>query len=102
MSVCFSISFLSLSFPPAGTENPGKLDATSDDLASAPMRAPTLPVVVSAQRVYNIYESIATVGEIQVWWRADFQSGSRVLKRCSEPFLIYIYGIQCDFMPKSC
>ena len=23
-------------------------------------------------------------------------------KRCSEPFLIYIYGIQCDFMPKSC
>ena len=28
--------------------------------------------------------------------RADIQSGSRVLKRCSEPFLIYIYGIQCD------
>ena len=28
-----------------------------------------------------IYESIATVGEIQVWWRADFQSGSRVLKK---------------------
>ena len=27
------------------------------------------------------YESIATVGEIQVWWRADFQSGSRVLKK---------------------
>ena len=24
------------------------------------------------------------------------------LKRCSEPFLIYIYGIQCDFMSKSC
>ena len=23
-------------------------------------------------------------------------------KRCSEPFLIYIYGIQCDFIPKSC
>ena len=23
-------------------------------------------------------------------------------KRCSEPFLISIYGIQCDFMPKSC
>ena len=23
-------------------------------------------------------------------------------KRCSEPFLIYIDGIQCDFMPKSC
>ena len=32
---------------------------------------------------------------------AMFQSGSRVLKRCSESFLIYIYGIQCDFMQKS-
>ena len=30
--------------------------------------------------VLDIYESIATVGEIRVWWRADFQSGSRVLK----------------------
>ena len=29
----------------------------------------------------KIYESIATVGEIRVWWRADFQSGSRVLKK---------------------
>ena len=28
-----------------------------------------------------LYESIATVGEIRVWWRADFQSGSRVLKK---------------------
>ena len=27
------------------------------------------------------YESIATVGEIRVWWRANFQSGSRVLKK---------------------
>ena len=27
------------------------------------------------------YESIATVVEIRVWWRADFQSGSRVLKK---------------------
>ena len=47
-------------------------------------------------------DSIATVGETGVWLRADFQSSSRVLKRCSEPFVIYIYGIQCDFMPKSC
>ena len=31
--------------------------------------------------VSTIYESIATVGEIRVWWRADFQSGSRVLKK---------------------
>ena len=26
-------------------------------------------------------ESIATVGKIRVYWRADFQSGSRVLKK---------------------
>ena len=43
-----------------------------------------------------MYDSIATVGEIRAWWRADFQSGSTVLKKP-----IYTYGIQCDFMPKS-
>ena len=34
--------------------------------------------------IYEIgdrYESFATVGEIRAWWRADFQSGSRVLKK---------------------
>ena len=30
---------------------------------------------------YTKYESFATVGEIRVYWRADFQSGSRVLKK---------------------
>ena len=55
VSFVFFLLHFSISFPPAGTENPGKLDATSNDLASAPMRAPTLPVVVSAERVYNIY-----------------------------------------------
>ena len=29
----------------------------------------------------SLYESFATVGEIRVWWRVDFQSGSRVLKK---------------------
>ena len=29
----------------------------------------------------GMYESFATVEEIRVWWRADFQSGSRVLKK---------------------
>ena len=29
----------------------------------------------------NTYDSIATVGEIRVWWRANFQSGYRVLKK---------------------
>ena len=32
-------------------------------------------------REVSFYESFATVGEIRVWWRADFQSGSRVLKK---------------------
>ena len=36
---------------------------------------------VSPTEVRMVYESFATVGEIRVWWRADFQSGSRVLKK---------------------
>ena len=32
-------------------------------------------------RVEPGYDSIATVGEIRVYRRADFQSGSRVLKK---------------------
>ena len=27
------------------------------------------------------YDSFSDVGEIRVYWRADFQSGSRVLKK---------------------
>ena len=38
----------------------------------------------------TIYESFATVGEIRVWWRADFQSGSRVLKKVFWTFS-YLY-----------
>ena len=38
-------------------------------------------IAVVAQKVKVQYESIATVGEIRVYWRADFQSGSRVLKK---------------------
>ena len=37
-----------------------------------------------------IYESIATVGESRVCWRADFQSGSRVLKKVFWTFS-YLY-----------
>ena len=37
--------------------------------------------IFGAGMKYVLYESFATVGEIQVWWRADFQSGSRVLKK---------------------
>ena len=31
--------------------------------------------------LFASYESFATVGEIRVYWRADFKSGSRVLKK---------------------
>ena len=36
---------------------------------------------LEAQEPKNSYDSIATVGESRVWWRAYFQSGSRVLKK---------------------
>ena len=36
---------------------------------------------VVTSNIQEQYESIATVGEIRVWWRANFQSGSRVLKK---------------------
>ena len=29
----------------------------------------------------TVYESFSDLGEIRVWLRADFQSGSRVLKK---------------------
>ena len=31
--------------------------------------------------VFLGYDSFSDVGEIRVYWRADFQSGSRVLKK---------------------
>ena len=37
-------------------------------------------IIISALTLCT-YESFATVGEIRVWWRADFQSGSKVLKK---------------------
>ena len=41
-----------------------------------------LPFCVSiAHKMGVLYESFATVGEIRVYRRADFQSGSRVLKK---------------------
>ena len=49
-----------------------------------------------------VYDSVADVPESWVWLRADFQSGSRVLEKVFWNFPIYIYGTQCDFMPKSC
>ena len=36
---------------------------------------------ISSYICHTVYESIADVGETGVWLRADFQSGSRVLKK---------------------
>ena len=38
----------------------------------------------------KLYESFSDVGESWVWWRADFQSGSRVLKKVLWTFS-YLY-----------
>ena len=38
-------------------------------------------LVQKTSALVSRYESFATVGEIRVWWRADFQSDSRVLKK---------------------
>ena len=40
--------------------------------------------------------------KVEYGWGPIFKVVLECLKRSSEPFLIYIYGIQCDFMPKSC
>ena len=45
-----------------------------------PSVVPPSPICCEYQEILT-YESIATVGEIGVWWRANFQSGSRVLKK---------------------
>ena len=37
--------------------------------------------VLKTIKHYRQYDSIAIVGESRVWWRADFQSGSSVLKK---------------------
>ena len=41
----------------------------------------TVDTVDIVDTIQTVYESFATVGEIRVQWRADFQSGSRVLKK---------------------
>ena len=43
------------------------------------------------------YDAVVESG---VKWRSDFQMC--VLKRCYKPILMHIFGIQCDFMHRSC
>ena len=50
----------------------------------------------------SLLHSEAWTYELEYGWGPTFKVVLECLKRISEPFLIYIYGIQCDFMPKSC
>ena len=49
-----------------------------------------------------VYDAVSDVVESGVHWRSDFQIGSRVLKICFKPILMHIYGMQYDFMHRSC
>ena len=44
--------------------------------------------VFTLRDVILSYDSIATVGKIPVWWRANFQSGTRVLKKAPQPLIV--------------
>ena len=48
------------------------------------------------------YDTVSDVVESGVHWRSDFQIGSRVLKICFKPIFMHIYGMQYDFMHRSC
>ena len=48
------------------------------------------------------YDTVSDVVKSGVHWRSDFQIGSRVLKICFKPILMHIYGMQYDFMHRSC
>ena len=48
------------------------------------------------------YDAVSDVVESGVHWRSDFQIGSRVLKISFKPILMHIYGMQYDFMHRSC
>ena len=48
------------------------------------------------------YDAVSDVVESGGLWRYDFQIGSRVLKICFKPILMHIYGMQYDFMHRSC
>ena len=50
----------------------------------------------------DVYDAVSDVVESGVHWRSDFQIGSRVLKICFKPILMHIYGMQYDFMHRSC
>ena len=50
----------------------------------------------------TVYDAVSDVVESGVQSRFNVQIGSRVLKKCYKPIIMHIYGIQYDFMHKSC
>ena len=59
-------------------------------------------VILLRWETINHYDAVSDVLESGVHWRSDFQIGSRVLKICFKPILMHIYGMQYDFMHRSC
>ena len=59
-------------------------------------------MIVNATGVTIAYDAVSDVVESGVHWRSDFQIGSRVLKICFKPIFMHIYGMQYDFMHRSC
>ena len=51
---------------------------------------------------WSAYDSFSDVPESWVWWRADFQCGSRMLKKVFWTFSYLYLWLQCGFMQKSC
>ena len=50
----------------------------------------------------GVFDTVSDVVESGVHWRSDFQIGPRVLKICFKPIFMHIYGMQYDFMHRSC
>ena len=50
----------------------------------------------------TLYDTVSDVVESGVHWGSNFQIGSRVLKICFKPIFMHIYGMQYDFMHRSC
>ena len=55
-----------------------------------------------SQSPQPLYRQLQMFQKVEYGREPIFKVVLECQKRCSEPFLIYIYGIQCDFMPKSC
>ena len=56
--------------------------------------------VYKSSQEANLKAHMKALGYNSVAQRPDFESALRVLKRCCGPFLVYIYDIQFDLMPK--